>query len=688
MKESRLDIRILLFALFSLCSNKSLAQDFVVEKFESLKIGEWDTTDVIEDNNGDTCALVRIYIEGTEPIFDGGIVGKPKYKNDCYYVNLVAGSKFIRVSQFGTAPTEVRFSEYGIPSLKPGFAYTLVFVNNTHTSVFPKIETIPIWNSESANSPLVISLIKEAETFENQDNPLEAYSKYYKAAMYGNVSAISKTVKYFEYGCGNKNDEVSLLPIILGAAKALQPRAIAALGDFYFSGWGGLEKSYYLAAKYFKKASEIGDTYAITSLGVMYQLGLGVAEDKQNAFELYRIAMEKGDPHGIRRVASCYLYGVEGVVEKDYAKAIELYNKALKADNKNAFALKELSTIYLNGYGVSTDVNKAIQLLQEAAIISNEESSILYELGSIFEKDGVGQPEKAKDYYLKSATKNNVYAQHRLGVAYFNGELGIKKDYSESLKWFLKSGNNDGALSATASWIAYIYENGLAGERNRSMAKLWYEKGLALGEKSYKDEIKRLKYIIDYTADDSILDKVLYLQHEYVDLGLPSGTMWASYNLGSNKPEDFGGYYAWGEIKTKTEYNKDNYDFLQQENLQKECDVANKQWGGGWHIPTKEDFAELLANCIHRWTKQGGVKGCLLTSIINKKSIFLPAADVFVGSKSSGENRRCVYNTSTYAGFQNDNHEVFCFYYLKDGLAAGNNVAHIGSSIRPVFYTK
>lgn len=99
--------------------------------------------------------------------------------------------------------------------------------------------------------------------------------------------------------------------------------------------------------------------------------------------------------------------------------------------------------------------------------------------------------------------------------------------------------------------------------------------------------------------------------HDYVDLGLPSGTLWATKNVGATSPEDGGGYYAWGEISEKSSYTVENYkyyggseggsdiatkynviDGLTQ--LEKEDDVASAIMGGDWEMPTKEQLEELV----------------------------------------------------------------------------------------------
>ena len=131
--------------------------------------------------------------------------------------------------------------------------------------------------------------------------------------------------------------------------------------------------------------------------------------------------------------------------------------------------------------------------------------------------------------------------------------------------------------------------------------------------------------------------------HEYVDFGLPSGTLWATMNVGATTPEDYGNYYAWGETATKATYDWSTYfdtndggnTFTKYNNdggkkvLDPEDDAAHVNWGGSWRMPTKAEWQELIDNCTWTWTTQNGINGYKVTS--NKegytdKFIFLPAA--------------------------------------------------------------
>lgn len=95
-------------------------------------------------------------------------------------------------------------------------------------------------------------------------------------------------------------------------------------------------------------------------------------------------------------------------------------------------------------------------------------------------------------------------------------------------------------------------------------------------------------------------------KHEYVDLGLPSGTKWATCNVGANIPEEYGDFYAWGEITTKSEYTTENCvtygESMDDISGNPNYDVARAKWGGSWRMPTKSEMRELVYNCNWTWT--------------------------------------------------------------------------------------
>ena len=124
--------------------------------------------------------------------------------------------------------------------------------------------------------------------------------------------------------------------------------------------------------------------------------------------------------------------------------------------------------------------------------------------------------------------------------------------------------------------------------------------------------------------------------HDWVDLGLPSGTKWATCNIGASKPENYGDYYAWGETSPKTNYSPSNYKNKDNHILSDisgtSYDVAHVKWGSSWRMAKLEEWDELVENCSAKTETKNGVKGTRYTGK-NGNSIFLPWAGYREGTK-------------------------------------------------------
>ena len=173
--------------------------------------------------------------------------------------------------------------------------------------------------------------------------------------------------------------------------------------------------------------------------------------------------------------------------------------------------------------------------------------------------------------------------------------------------------------------------------------------------------------------------------HEYVDLGLPSGLKWATCNVGANKPEDYGNYYAWGETKTKYDYSSsnsvtygDNYSDIKGNS---QYDAARANWGGSWRLPTKAELEELKNKCTWKWTTQNGVKGYKVTGP-NGKSIFLPAAGYRLGASLYYAGEGGDYWSSTPYGIRGNS--AYRFDFDSSSLREGWDDRNNGRSVRPV----
>jgi hypothetical protein len=198
----------------------------------------------------------------------------------------------------------------------------------------------------------------------------------------------------------------------------------------------------------------------------------------------------------------------------------------------------------------------------------------------------------------------------------------------------------------------------------------------------------------------------------YVDLGLPSGTLWATCNIGANSPEDYGDYFAWGETegyysgKVDFDWNSYKWCYDSGSKLTKYCDfygygtVDNKieleleddaayvNWGPKWSMPSYKQFRELINNeyTNTEWTSLNRIYGIKITSKKNYNSIFLPAAGLSSNSSLDyiGTYGR-YWSCNLQSGFPDS------AYYLQfslDGVNISTDGRCCGYSVRPVYLPK
>ncbi len=180
--------------------------------------------------------------------------------------------------------------------------------------------------------------------------------------------------------------------------------------------------------------------------------------------------------------------------------------------------------------------------------------------------------------------------------------------------------------------------------------------------------------------------------HEWVDLGLPSGLKWATCNVGANKPEDYGNYYAWGETKTKSSYTRDNYVTYIKKSSDIGGDVrydaARANWGSTWRLPTQAEYEELHNKSTWKLTTMNGVKGYMVTGP-NGNSIFLPSAGHYdvTSSYYGGDSliyagKVGAYWTSTLDDLDEDCSGFYLFNSRPQGVMP--RLRGAGHSVRPV----
>ncbi|MBR4829205.1 MAG: hypothetical protein IKZ92_05315 [Muribaculaceae bacterium] len=182
-------------------------------------------------------------------------------------------------------------------------------------------------------------------------------------------------------------------------------------------------------------------------------------------------------------------------------------------------------------------------------------------------------------------------------------------------------------------------------------------------------------------------------------MGLPSGTLWATCNVGANAPENYGYYFAWGETEPKGCYDWNTYkwctgypgSFLKYHptvdnkvELDLGDDAAYVNWGASWHMPTLEQIQELIENCTGQSTTQNGVNGLLVTGP-NGNTMFLPAAgdrngDTLSSAGLGGYSWSRTLSSSDPSGA----YSIVFSFDTGDGLREGHYYRYIGFPVRAV----
>lgn len=190
-----------------------------------------------------------------------------------------------------------------------------------------------------------------------------------------------------------------------------------------------------------------------------------------------------------------------------------------------------------------------------------------------------------------------------------------------------------------------------------------------------------------------------------IDLGLPSGAKWACCNVGADKPEDCGGYYAWGETEEKNIYSPASYQYayevddsnayqyfgdkkyyvfteIGEDIAHTQYDVAYLAWGEGWQMPNVLRYEELVRNCSFEWLTINGLKGGLFTGP-NGNSIFLPATGYCIEDETYFDNNGIYggwYWSSSYGDAE------FCGSFHVDSIIPSSfyNYRYSGHSVRPI----
>ena len=180
------------------------------------------------------------------------------------------------------------------------------------------------------------------------------------------------------------------------------------------------------------------------------------------------------------------------------------------------------------------------------------------------------------------------------------------------------------------------------------------------------------------------LTSMIGMGYDFVDLGLPSGTLWAKYNVGASEETGYGNYYMYG-MGSKTYDSTDTPYAGTESPLSSNADTARQAWGGLWHMPTKEQIQELINNTNYEWIvdyKGSGINGGLFTAL-NGNTIFFPAAGVWNEGTQTDLGTWGRYLSST-PSLDSDSNGIYNLAFNSSQPSSTGNTRELGYSIRPV----
>ena len=285
-----------------------------------------------------------------------------------------------------------------------------------------------------------------------------------------------------------------------------------------------------------------------------------------------------------------------------------------------------------------------------------------------------------------------MYSATHSEIVDFENDWTVKEiNFAHKKKKRIVFVNIDG--SALSDWFELIFgtKQLVDGTDEEALQRLCNDmrKWLGLSSESKAVSVAGGKGIGSSTkADSGVAPKVIKSiinGHEYVDLGLPSGLKWATCNVGANSPEEYGDYYAWGEVETKSSYTVENSvtygKSISDISGNPSYDVARKKWGSSWRLPTMDEFEELQYKCKWKRITQGS-KECYKVIGPNGNSIFLPAAGFCCGSKLYEAGKFGYYwSSSPHESYDN---YAYYSYFLSSYFRGKSIYSYYGHSVRPV----
>ncbi len=408
------------------------------------------------------------------------------------------------------------------------------------------------------------------------------------------------------------------------------------------------------------------------------------------------------------------LAGLNGMADTDFAALLEENRSGLTqakgfalcddpeladAMDGNWSSAQYVGTLYFPDKSIISEINSNLYDIDEgfkaAVDARNEEIRVGI--------DNIADVEKCIVSHLDGHSTNNVYYTDEDGQLVKHVETNIVYDAEATTVIYTKVeltsgststvlGDVDGDGTVSVTDVAWIVNHILGvSDDNFIIANADINGD---GEIDVNDVMATVSIILE---GDNTPQAYLTCPDEHhphmIDLGLPSGTLWACCNVDATTPEGNGGYYAWGETEEKSYYEWDSYIYcdgsygtchdIGSDIAGTKYDVAHVKWGGSWVMPSKDQFEELRGNCTFEWTTENGVNGGKISGS-NGGTIFLPATGYFWGDDiTNGGSRGCYWlSTLNPSNLANAYHMGFYSGGVYLDVQYGRRC---GRCVRPVF---
>lgn len=640
---------IIRFLVIYIClgfSTIMFSQELTVKSFLEKTNELTASTHLRNDNNDVPCALVKVQLPINGAQFEPSVIGHVDYKVNEYWVYLPNGAKHLKIKHPNYLTQDVIFENYGISKLQSKTTYELILSIPSNQNTSPVItQQYVMFDVTPKNAVVELDgeLLEVVDGTATKRKVFGEYNYTIQAGLYH-----QKTGSIVVNDPNNKHIvKVSLEP---------------AFGYIEIPSKGNLKNAkVYINNELkgtvpYKSEMLASGSYTIRIVKPMYN-------DVQQSVVVNDGETTMCSPVLSENFANVTLQVGNGatIFVNNEEKGIDSWSGALPYGAYNVECRKENHETTIKELVVtSDDNNKKITLEQPKPIVGSLDISSKPADAEIFlDGKNVGTSPMFIPNCLIGTHSVEI---RRNGYATYKEKIFIEKGKTSTINATLNNGQMLAVKSIKKSEI-YI-DDILVGKSSFSgIVSLGIHKIYAIfdGKKSPIQTINCTNDSNNLTVDISFNS---VNGHDYIDLALPSGTLWATCNLGANSPEELGDYFAWGETTPKKIFSSDNYNpgqlkykydergrrkpyssyvidsnHLKQDvdrrsrplgqiiELSKSEDAANHLWGDNWRIPTRNEINELLIMCKRTRAIVNGIKGYMFTSMKNGNSIFLPVVE-------------------------------------------------------------